>query len=104
MWKSVAREARWIAVLAPLAMADLRKEWSTQVNASDAAPSGIAVAVSDWTEAEVRAVGEVSERWRYVSGCPKARESALSDQAKDIQSRDVFNDPDTVLPMELRWT
>ncbi|CAK0906896.1 unnamed protein product, partial [Prorocentrum cordatum] len=53
LWHSAALECKWISVLLPLAWADLRMPWTSQVKATDASLSGYAVGKSLWNVSDV---------------------------------------------------
>ena len=65
LWPSVRRELRSAAWLLPLAMADLRREWSPTVCCVDACGSRLVVMRASWSLRSVKEVGRLEERWRF---------------------------------------
>ncbi|CAK0852660.1 unnamed protein product [Prorocentrum cordatum] len=98
LWHSAALECKWISVLLPLAWADLRMPWTSQVKATDASLSGYAVGKSLWNVSDVVEAGGARERFRYRCAVPSAapRRAALG-------TLDPFQDLETVKPIVDRF-
>ena len=80
-------------------------EWSDRVYVSDECKTGVAVCYALWGISRVKAVGEVSERWRYKGSneALRPRDHALDDAnlCSGPTDSDPFSDPSTVLPLGL---
>lgn len=93
LWRGAAQEARWASVLLQLCSVDVKRGWSSDITASDASLSGIAVSRRPLSESEQIRHGRVVESWRYKSSTfVKPREHALD-------RPDPFSDPNTVKPI-----
>lgn len=83
MRQSVRRELRHARALLPLAVANGRQRWSTEVWSFDASKTGFGVVQRELPVEEVRKIGSVCERARFsgplVSGGVGAREAALQE-------------------------
>ena len=53
------------AGIAPLLIADLRKEWSSTITCSDASPTGFGICECQSTAGQAKQHGRWSERWRF---------------------------------------
>ena len=100
LWDSVAKEAKWASHLMKLCSVNLRRQWSSDITASDASLSGISVSRRALEPARQSLHGERNELWRYkvntkVHPRPAALESALA-------PLDPFRDPQTVKPLEVK--
>ena len=99
LWPEAAREARWAAWLLRLCSADLRKSWDSEITASDASLSGIAVCKRSLPVHDIDTMGKYKEVWRFKVKHPKERPR---DQALGIS--DPFSDAETVKPIaEEQW-
>ena len=93
LWASAAKEAKGAQHLFKLCSVDIKRSWSSNMSASDASLSGVAICSRELSVSEVARHGRVRETWRYVTGNPvKPREIAL-------QHGDPFSDPNTVKPL-----
>ena len=80
LWPSVRRELECISAVLPLLRVDISQPWSVHVSASDASLFGLGGCEKVVDPGVVRAVGRVSERWRYaVDAFVSARTSAFQD-------------------------
>ena len=93
--RSAAREAKWISILLQLCSTDLRKSWDTELTASDASLSGIAVCSRHVTLEEVTALGSQKECWRFRSYNP----ALCPRKHAGVSGKDVFSDVQTVKPV-----
>ena len=85
LWPSAIKDARWCSRLFKLCSVDLRRAWSSDVTASDASLSGIAVCRRSLSAEMQSELGNNKEIWRYKSKVfAKPRDSALV-------SRDPFS-------------
>ncbi|CAK0800327.1 unnamed protein product [Prorocentrum cordatum] len=89
IWPAVARELRWMMALLPLAYANSKRPWCTQVVATDsegadvADNGGFGIAVKPFDLSTVREWGRQSERWRFaVEDAVQARRRALASDAE----------------------
>ena len=93
--RGAAREAKWISELLQLCSTNLRKSWDTELTASDASLSGIAVCSRQVTLEEVSSLGTQKECWRFRSYNP----ALCPRKHAGITGKDVFSDVDTVKPV-----
>lgn len=95
LWTSAAREAKWCSHLLFLCTVDMHKDWSSDVTASDASLSGIAVCRRPLDREWQAEIGSLKEIWRYKSCVPAApREAALG-----ATKLDPFSEPATAKPI-----
>lgn len=97
LWSAAAKEAKWCSHLLFLCTVDMRREWSSDITASDASPSGIAVCRRPMSRESQVELGSVKESWRYKSRVPAPPRASALDQLD--QPRDPFSDPSTVKPL-----
>ena len=98
LWKSVAKEAEWAANLLQICSANLKRNWSTVVTASDASLSGIAVCAREATLTEIKRIGLCPESWRFRSKhAVNPRESVF--HTEKLDPVDPFSNVDTVKPV-----
>lgn len=98
LWKSVAKEAEWAANLLQICSANLKRNWSTVVTASDASLSGIAVCARKATLTEIKRIGLCPESWRFRSKhAVNPRESVF--HTEKLDPVDPFSNVDTVKPV-----
>lgn len=64
LWPSVRRELERWGGIAPLLQANLTLPWSMSVHFVDASPWGMGACPAEFSEEEVRSLGQISERWR----------------------------------------
>ena len=96
VWRSVARDALWVANFFPFAQADFRRQWAPNDCMTDASWSGYAVSKAVWGTEAVASVGRLSERRRYrVHECPAAARAFAFSAAR----HDPLLDPESVLPI-----
>ena len=95
LWRSAAREARWVSVLLKICSADLRMPWHDTVTCSDASLSGYAVCSRKATHEEVCLMGSQREGWRFRGYDPTS-----NPRSQTVERGDVFSDPRTVMPLE----
>ena len=94
LWTGAAVEAKWLATLLPLCSADLRKQLSGTVTASDASLSGIAVCSKNVEIDDIKSMSSVRENWRY-----KGRDPASRPRFQALSTGDPFSDVSTVKPI-----
>ena len=76
--RSELKEVRMFIGLVPLLSGDMRKQWSSQVTATDASPEGFGIVVRDLDVTSVKQIGQWQERWRFKrlpveEWCPRRR-------------------------------
>lgn len=100
LWRSVAKEAEWAANLLHICCADLKREWSETVTASDASLSGIAVCARGAAKEQISELGSIPESWRFRSKhALNPRESVFRTELADRV--DPFSNIDSVKPIQL---
>ena len=67
LWPSVAKELRAFKAILILLRQELDQEWPTRVVMTDACELAHASVAGGWPAADVEAVGQWEERWRYKS-------------------------------------
>ena len=99
LWRSAAREARWVSVLLSLCSANLRTPWRNTVTASDASLSGIAVCKRDMCLTEVQDIGAQHESWRF-----KAYDPSKNPRHNTVEQEklDVFADASNVKALDVQ--
>ena len=101
LWSSVRRELQIFCCLLPLIWRDLSSEWSEQVTAVDASNWGLGATTADFSAAEVKQLGQFSERWRFESETfSKPRGTAFgvgvtetTDEAEAVQWASASGEP-----------
>lgn len=94
----MAKEAEWAANLLQICSANLKRNWSTVVTASDASLSGIAVCAREATLTEIKRIGLCPESWRFRSKhAVNPRESVF--HTEKLDPVDPFSNVDTVKPV-----
>ncbi len=105
LWPSVVTELRILRSLLIFAYADLRLQFCDTVLMYDASLSGYGVVSSQWTDADIRAVADYDERWRFRDyGRCDPRTKALFAFGEEMNNNvyvDPFYDIATVKPPPL---
>ena len=95
LWPSVAEEMRVFRSLMHLAVGDFKAPWDPLVMCTDASLSGYAVLEQQAGAMQSSAIGRWDERWRFR----REDGSRVAPREVALESKDVFTDVATVLPL-----
>ena len=91
LWEETRAELAAVRVLLIFSQSEWTRTWNTRVYSTDSSLSGWGMTHADWPKDVVGRTGRTSERRRFISGGPGARESALA------PSRVVLDDDQSIV-------